>query len=92
MSILGRRLYRGVLKAVARVWSPAEIRDLEVLRKVLEQMHVAEQEVRRLDASLNGIEAGTLASILRSLRLNSLDQVESLDILRKVVLEVERTV
>lgn len=90
MSIVGRRLYRGVLKAVARVWSPAEIRDLEVLRKVLEQMQVAEQEVRRLDAALNGVEPGTLASILRSLRLNSLDQVESLDTLRKVVLEVER--
>ena len=90
MSIVGRRLYRGVLKAVARVWSPAEIHDLEVLRKVLKQMQVAEQEVRRLDASLNGVEPGTLASILRSLRLNSLDQVESLDTLRKVVLEVER--
>jgi hypothetical protein len=89
-SIVGRRLYRGVLKAVARVWSPAEIRDLEVLRKVLEQMQAAEQEVRRLDAALNGVEPGTLAAILRSLRLNSLDQVESLDTLRKVVLEVER--
>jgi hypothetical protein len=89
-SIVGRRLYRGVLKAVARVWSPAEIRDLEVLRKVLEQMQAAEQEVRRLDVALNGVEPGTLAAILRSLRLNSLDQVESLDTLRKVVLEVER--
>jgi hypothetical protein len=91
MSIVGRRLYRGVLKAVARVWSPAEIRDLEVLRKVLEQMQVAEQEVRRLDAALNGAEPGTLAPILRSLRLNSLDQVESLDTLRQVLLAVERT-
>jgi hypothetical protein len=89
MSIVGRRLYRGVLKAVARVWSPAEIRDLEVLRKVLEQMQAAEQEVRRLDAALNGVEPGILAAILRSLRLNSLDQVESLDTLRKVALAVE---
>jgi hypothetical protein len=90
MPIVGRRLYRGVLKAVARVWSPAEIRDLEVLRKVSEQMQVAEQEVGRLDAALDGVEPGTLASILRSLGLNSLEQVEGLDTLRKVVLEVER--
>jgi hypothetical protein len=90
MSIVGRRLYRGVLKAVARVWSPAEIRDLEVLRKVFEQMQMAEHEVRRLDAALNGVEPGTLAPILRSLQLNSLDQVESLETLRKVLLEIER--
>ncbi len=37
---LGRRLYRGVLKTVARVWSPTEILDVDVLRKVLEQMQV----------------------------------------------------
>jgi len=35
---LGRRLYRGVLKTVARVWSPTEIHETNVLRRVLEQM------------------------------------------------------
>jgi hypothetical protein len=90
MSIVGRRLYRGVLKAVARVWSPTEIRDFGVLRKVFEQMQLAEQEVCRLDVALNGVEPGTLVPILRSLGLNSLDQVESLDTLKKVLLKIER--
>ncbi len=75
---LGKRLYRGVLKTVARVWNPTEIHDPDILRKVLNQMHAAEAELRRLDAALNKVEPGTLVPILRSLRLYSLDQVDSL--------------
>lgn len=87
---LGRRLYRGVLKTVARVWNPTEIRQADLLRRVLEQMQAAEHEVRRLDAGLNRVEPGTLVSVLRSLRLKSLDQVDCLESLKRVVLEVER--
>ena len=87
---LGKRLYRGVLKTVARVWNPAEIHDMGVMRNVLEQMQMAERELRRLDAALNRVEPGTLVPILRSLRLNSLDQVDGLETLKNVVLEVER--
>ena len=87
---LGKRLYRGVLKTVARVWNPAEIHDMDVMRIVLEQMQMAERELRRLDAALNRVEPGTLVPILRSLRLNSLDQVDGLETLKNVVLEVER--
>jgi hypothetical protein len=32
---LGKGLYRGLLKTVARVWRPSQIHDLAVLRKVL---------------------------------------------------------
>ncbi len=53
-------------------------------------MQAAEAESRRLDAALNKVEPGTLVSILRSLRLNSLDHVDSLETLKRVVLEVER--
>ena len=35
---LGRRLYRGILKTVARAWNPSEIREMDVLRKVLDHM------------------------------------------------------
>jgi len=87
---LGRRLYRGLLKTVARVWNPTEIHDADVLRKVLEQMQAAERGLRRLDAALNRVGPETLVPILRSLRLNSLDQVDSLETLKRVVLEVER--
>jgi hypothetical protein len=79
---LGKRLYRGVLKTVARVWNPAEIHDMDVMRVVLEQMQVAERELRRLDAALNRVEPGTLVPILRFLRLNSLDQIDNLEDLR----------
>ena len=86
---LGKRLYRGVLKT-ARVWNATDIHDLNVMRMVLEQMQVAERELRRLDAALNRVEPGTLVSILRSLRLNSLAQVDNLETLKRVVQGVER--
>ena len=87
---LGRRLYRGLLKAGARVWTPTEIRDADVLRKVLAQMQAAERGLRRLDAALNRVGPETLVPILHSLRLSSLAQVDSLETLKRVVLEVER--
>jgi hypothetical protein len=89
-TVLGRRLYRGVLKTVARVWSPTEIRDADVLRNVLEQMQVAERGLLRLKAALNRVEPGTLVPVLRLLGFSSLDQVDSLESLKRVVLEVER--
>lgn len=88
---LGRRLYRGLLKAIARVWNPTEIREVDVLRKVLEQMQAAERGLQRLEAALSRVGPETLVPILRSLRLNSLDQVDNLESLKRVVLEVERT-
>jgi hypothetical protein len=90
MEALGRRLYRGVLKTTARVWSPTEILDGDVLRRVLEQMKSAERGLRRLDVALNRVGPDTLASVLRSLRLDSLAQVDSLDTLRKLVLAMEQ--
>ncbi|MGA9305877.1 MAG: Rad52/Rad22 family DNA repair protein [Candidatus Sulfotelmatobacter sp.] len=86
---LGKRLYRGVLKT-ARVWNATDIHDMNVMRMVLEQMQMAERELRRLDAALNRVEPGTLVSILRSLRLNSLAQVDNLEALKRVVQGVER--
>jgi hypothetical protein len=87
---LGRRLYRGILKTVARAWNPSEIREAEVLSRVLTQMQSAERGMRRLQAALDRVGPETLVPILRSLQLNSLDQVDSLDNLEKVVLEIER--
>ena len=87
---LGRRLYRGVLKTVARVWNPTDIREADVLRSVLEQMQAAERGLLRLKAAFNSVEPGTLVPILRSLGFSSLDQVDSLESLKRVVLEVEQ--
>ena len=87
---LGRRLYRGILKTVARAWNPSEIREADVLSRVLAQMQSAERGLRRLEAALNRVGPDTLAPILRSLQLNSLHQLDSLDKLKKIVLEIER--
>jgi hypothetical protein len=86
---LGWRLYRGLLKTGARVWNPAEIRDADVLRKVLAQMQAAERGLRRLEAALDRIGPEALIPILRSLRLNSLNQVDCLESLKQVVLAAE---
>jgi hypothetical protein len=87
---LGWRLYRGLLRTGARVWNPTEIRDANVLRKVLAQMQSAERGLRRLEAALNRVGPEALVPILRSLRLNSLAQVDNLETLKRVVHEVER--
>src|SRR5208282_2625191 len=78
---LGWRLYRGLLRTGARVWNPAEIRDADVLRKVLAQMQSAERGLRRLEAALDRAGPETLVPILRSLQLSSLHQVDSIEIL-----------
>jgi len=87
---LGWRLYRGLLRTGARVWNPTEIRDANVLRKVLAQMQSAERGLRRLEAAWNRVGPEALIPILRSLRLNSLAQVDNLETLKRVVLEVEK--
>ena len=45
---VGRRLYRGVLRAQAKVWNPDQIPDVALLREVLEQMQSAERGLGRL--------------------------------------------
>jgi len=86
---LGRRLYRGILKTVARVWNPSEIREADVLSRVLAQMQSAERGLRRLEAALNRVGPEAVVPTLRSLRLNSLEQVDCLESLKKVVLAAE---
>ena len=63
---------------------------MEVLRKVLAQMQSAERGLRRLEAELDRVGPETLVPILRSLRVNSIHQVDSLETLKNVVLEAER--
>lgn len=86
---LGRRLYRGILKSVARAWNPSEIREAEVLSRVLAQMQSAERGLRRLEAALNRVGPEAIVPTLRSLRLNSLDEADCLESLKKVVLAAE---
>jgi hypothetical protein len=86
---LGKRMYRGFLKALARVWDPRQIDDAAVLQKVLTHMQSAQRGLTRLDAALDRIGPESLSPILDSLGLRSLDQVDNLDTLQKIVLAME---
>jgi hypothetical protein len=86
---LGKGLYRGLLKTVARVWKPTQIADPAVLKKVLEHMQSAERGLRRLDQALNRGGPEALSDVLRSLQLRSFDQVKSLELLKRVVIALE---
>jgi len=48
---IGKRLYRGLLKKVARVWSPEQIRERTVLEQVLAQMQGAVRGLARLQVA-----------------------------------------
>jgi hypothetical protein len=86
---LGKRIYRGFLRALARVWEPKQIDDPALLRKVLVHMQAAQRGLARLDAALERTGPEALGPILESLRLRSIDQVDSLDTLQKIVLAME---
>src|SRR5579864_5615005 len=87
--LLGKGLYRGLLKTIATAWKPSDITDIGVLEKVLTHMQAAERGLKRLEAALDRTGPEPLAIILRSFNLNSLDRVESLDTLHKIVLTLE---
>ena len=87
---LGKKLYRGLLKTVGRVWKPSDITDTALLEKVWAEMQIAEQEVTRLETVRQTISAEDLSPILQSLNLKSLDQVDNLDVMRKLSLALEQ--
>jgi hypothetical protein len=86
---VGRRMYRGLLKTVARAWNPEDIQDPVIQQKVLAHMQAAERGFRRLDAALDRVGPEPLAQILRSLKLQSVDRVDNLQTLHEIVLALE---
>lgn len=86
---LGKRLYRGLLKSVARVWNPKDIQDPAVQQKVLAHMQAAERGLRRLDAALDRVGPQPLQQILHSLKLQSVDRVDNLRTLHQIVIALE---
>jgi hypothetical protein len=87
--LLGKGLYRGLLKDIAAVWKPSDVSDPVVLERVLAHMQAAERGHKRLEAALEKTGPEPLVAILRSLNLNSLDRVEKLETLHKIVLALE---
>jgi len=86
---VGKRMYRGLLKTVARAWNPMDIQDPATQQKVLAHMQAAERGFRRLDAALDRVGPELLQQILRSLKLQSVDRVDNLQTLHEIVLALE---
>jgi hypothetical protein len=87
---LGRGLYRGLLRDLARVWNPREIQEISLLQKVLEHMRSAERGLRRVEAALDKTGPEALVPILKTIGLSSLERVENLETLKRIILELER--
>ena len=88
-SVVGKRMYRGLLKTVARVWNPKEIPDQAIQEKVLAHMQAGERGLRRAEAAREKAGLAAFARVLGSLRLNSLDQVDNLKTLQEIVVALE---
>jgi hypothetical protein len=86
---LGRGLYRGLLRDLARVWNPRQIQDISLQQRVLEHMRAAERGRRRLEAALDKLEPEALIPVLRQHRLTSIERIDNLELLKRIVLELE---
>jgi hypothetical protein len=86
---LGKGLYRGLLKNVARAWRPSEIHEISLLKKLRAHMQSADRGLRRLEAALEQAGPEALTSILRSLDINSRCQINNLETLHEIVVVLE---
>ena len=86
---LGKRMYRGLLKRVARVWNPKDIRDPAIQQTVLAHMQAAQRGLRRLEVALDRVRPEVLSELLRARALRSLDQVDNLSMLHEIVIVLE---
>jgi Rad52/22 family double-strand break repair protein len=90
--VVGKRMYRGLLKNVARVWSPKEIQDQAIQERVLAHIQAAERGLNRAKAARDKAGLGVFAAVLGSLRLSSLDQVANLKTLQQIVVALEAAI
>jgi hypothetical protein len=87
--VVGKRMYRGLLKSVARVWNPRDIQDPAIRQKVLAHMQSAERGLCRAEAARDKAGLAAFAAVLQRLKLSSLDQVDNLKILNEIVVALE---
>lgn len=88
---IGKRLYRGLLKRVARVWSPQQIPESVVLKQVLAQMQGAERGLARLEAAQARLTPETVQRIISSLNAPPA-KLEDLQTLHALVVALEHAV
>ncbi|MCU1300300.1 MAG: hypothetical protein JWQ87_584 [Candidatus Sulfotelmatobacter sp.] len=87
--VVGKRMYRGLLKSVARVWNPKDIQDQAIQEKVLAHLQAAGRGLGRAEAARERAGQVAFAGVLGSLRLSSLNQVDNLKTLHEIVAALE---
>ena len=87
--VVGKRMYRGLLKTLARVWNPKDVRDPAIQQKVLTHMQAAERGLRRIEAAQDKAGLAAFATVLQRLKVSSLDQVDNLKTLQEILLALE---
>jgi len=86
---LGKGLYRGLLRDLGRVWNAREIQSPALQQRTLDHMRSAERGLRRLASALEKTGTEALSPILKSVGFNSLERVDNLETLKRIVLELE---
>ena len=86
---LGKSLYRGLLKRIARVGRPSQIQDMALLRKLLAHLQGAERGLGRLETAVGITGPEALARILKSLKLDSMERIDNLKTIKEIVLKLE---
>jgi hypothetical protein len=89
-SVVGKRMYRGLLKSAARVWNPKDIQERGMQDRVLAQLQAAERGLLRAKAARDQAGQTAFAAVLGSLKLRSLDQVDNLKTLQQIVVALEK--
>jgi hypothetical protein len=88
---IGKRLYRGLLKNVARAWSPQQIQETARLERVLARMQGAERGMARLEAAQARLAPETVQRIISSLSASPA-KLEDLQSLHSLVVALEKEV
>jgi hypothetical protein len=87
--VVGKRMYRGVLKSVAKVWNPKDIHEKAIQEMVLAHLQAADRGLRRAEAAREKAGLAACEGVLGSVRVSSLDQVDSLKTLQEIVVALE---
>jgi Rad52/22 family double-strand break repair protein len=85
---IGKRMYRGLLKRVARVWSPQQIPTSVLQQQVLAHMQSAARGLARLQAAQARLAPEAVQRIVLSLNAPPA-KLEDLDTLHKLVIALE---
>lgn len=89
---VGTRMYRGILKRVARVWSPQQIPHPSLQQHVLEQMEAAERSFARLEAAQARLAPSAVQKLFLSLNAPIKTKIEDLEMLEKLVAALEHEI